>query len=86
MKCDGRSDTTASDFFLTAPSVNDILAGLSLEARKRKLSKAKKANYDGGQSCLRNARAGKEQGCKHLTHTWCSQIYLQITPHKPLSC
>lgn len=68
MKCCGRSETTANDFLLAVPSGNDILAGLSLEAAKRKLSKAKKANYDGGQSSLENARVGKEQGYKHLTH------------------
>lgn len=68
MKSCGRSETTANDFLLVAPSGNDILAGLSLEAAKRKFSKAKKVNYDGGQSCLGNARAGKKQGCKHLTH------------------
>lgn len=82
MKCCGRSETTANGSLLAAPSGNDISAGLSLEARKRKLSKAKKANYDGGQSSLGNARAGKEQGCKHLAH---GALYLQTPPHKSLS-
>lgn len=68
MKCCGRSETTANDFLLAAPSCNDISAGLSLEAGKRELSKAKKVNHYGGQSNLGNARAGKRQGCKHLTH------------------
>lgn len=68
MKCCGRSETTANDFLLAAPSGSDILAGLSLEAGKRKLSQVKKANYDAGQSSLGNARAGKKQGCQHLTH------------------
>lgn len=34
MKCCGRSETTANDFLLAAPSVSDILAGLRLETER----------------------------------------------------